>query len=119
MPLHISTDGSYSFNIVGESYHQPELRRICGRKTPEGYRKQVVATLTLEDDNPHDDRAVRVDIEGKTVGHLSREGARSIRQQLRNDGRAEKQLTTDAIIVGGWDRGGGDEGDFGVKLDLG
>jgi len=94
------------------------LARICGGRDEESARKQVKAVLVLEDENPHDSKAVRVDIDGETVGYLPRREARQYRLRLKEAGYPELRGRCDAIIVGGWDRGGGDRGHFGVKLDL-
>jgi hypothetical protein len=74
--------------------------------------------LCLEDSNPFDDKAVRVAIEGRTVGYLSRNDARSYRKQLKHLGHARIVCNCRAVIVGGWRRSRSDEGHFGVKLDL-
>ena len=108
----------YAFDIVGESHYQDALEKICGGKTEEGHEKIVKATIVLEDNNPHDSNAVRVDVNGMTVGHFSREGAVSYRRELKKAGFPGITATCSAMIVGGWDRGGGDTGNFGVKLDL-
>jgi sRNA-binding protein len=42
-----------------------------------------VADLVPEANNPHDANAVRVDIDGLTVGYLDREDAVAFRKQLR------------------------------------
>ena len=72
-------------------------------------------SLVLEDNNRYDKKAVRVDIEGETVGYLSKENARKFRRKFSFKG---KVFECDAIIIGGWDRGGGDTGHYGVRLDL-
>lgn len=110
--------GTYSADIVGESKHQSTLEAICGGRTDEGHEKVVVATLVHEDDNPYDKKAIRVDIGGRTVGYLSRENARQYRKRLKEAGHPGITATCSAMIVGGWDRGDGDTGHFGVKLDL-
>ncbi|MSP20043.1 MAG: hypothetical protein EXQ93_00610 [Alphaproteobacteria bacterium] len=61
---------------------------------------------------------MRVDIEGATVGYLNREHAKQYRQQLLQAGQAGITATCPALIVGGWDRGRGNTGHFGVKLDI-
>jgi hypothetical protein len=48
-----------------------------GGKSEDGHDHQCTAHLILEDDNPHDNQAVRVDISGYTVGYLSRKNARA------------------------------------------
>lgn len=116
--LHIEGEGDYDLDVVGESHYQDALLSICGRRTAESQRKQVVARLVHEDTNPHDNQAIRVEIGGKTVGYLSREEARSLRQELVKLGHPGITVECDAIIVGGWDKGAGDTGHFGVRLDL-
>lgn len=108
----------YALDIVGESKYQKELEAICGSRKEDGEEKLVQATLILEDNNPYDNQAVRVDIKGKTVGYLSRENARKYRQELKKTGYPNITATCSAMIVGGWDRSGGDRGHYGVKLDL-
>ena len=43
----------------------------------------TTAVLVLDDDNPYDNKAVRVEIDGYLVGHLSRENARQYRKKLK------------------------------------
>ncbi len=110
--------GTYEFDIVGESKYQEALESICGGRTEDGAELQTDAVLFLEDTNPHDNMAVRVDIEGQTVGYLSRKDARSYRNQLQQLGHANITCSCNAMIVGGWERSRSDRGHFGVKLDL-
>ena len=110
--------GTYSVDVVGESHYQKALERICGGRTENSQRLVVEAFLVLEDDNPHDSKAVRISIQGKTVGYLDRETARSFRKQIAGIRMTGVAAKCSAIIVGGWHRGGGDRGHFGVKLDL-
>ena len=104
--------------IVGESKYQKALEQICGGRTTDSAEKYVDATLVLEDSNPYDDKAVRIHIDGKTVGYLSRADARSYRQRLEEAGHRQLVGICAAVIRGGWDRGSGDRGHFGVWLDL-
>jgi hypothetical protein len=110
--------GTYSFDIVGESRYQKALEDICGGHDEDGVNQIVQAILIHEDDNPYDNQAIRVDVQGMTVGYLRREDAREFRRQLREAGHPGIVATCSAKIVGGWDRGRGDRGHFGVKLDL-
>jgi hypothetical protein len=104
----------FATEVVGESHYQKNLLAIAGKKTPDGVEKYVQAVLVLEDSNPHDSNAVRVEIDDKTVGYLSRQGALVWRKR--------KPLPTKsrcaAVIRGGWDRGPHDQGHFGVWLQL-
>jgi hypothetical protein len=110
--------GTFSIDVVGESHYQSWLESICGGRTYESQNKLVEAVLVYEDDNPNDDKAIRIDILGNTVGYLSRENARQYRMRLEEAGHKGIKATCSAMIVGGWDRGGSDKGHFGVKLDL-
>ena len=110
--------GTFDFDIVGESKYQEALEAISGGREREGVEKRTEATLVLEDQNPHDNRAVRVDIQGRTVGYLSRDDARSYRKQIAKAGHPRLTAVCDALIVGGWHRSKKDVGSFGVKLDL-
>lgn len=116
-------DGEYSMNVVGESHYQDNLRRICEGTTDEeeGEDLEIEASLVSENDNPYDNQAVRVDIEGLPVGYLSRQDARRLRAHLDKTvprGVRLEKLTCDALIVEGWDRGEEDRGYYGVKLDV-
>lgn len=110
--------GFFECEVVGESRYQSALSDICGGKCRDGWELKKRALLALEDDNPHDPRAVRIDIDGRTVGYLSRRFAKGYRDRLELQKLPPGNFTCPALIVGGWDRGGGDEGHFGVKLDL-
>lgn len=105
--------GAFLLPVVGESRYQDAIEAICGPRAEEGEDRPVEARLVLENDNPYDSMAVRVDIQGQTVGYLSREHARRYRKQY-----AATEAYCDARIRGGWDRGEGREGYYGVVLDL-
>jgi len=110
--------GRFAVEVVGTSHHQESLEAICGGRSKDGVRFKTTAVLVLEDENPHDKKAVRVEIDGYAVGHLSRENAREYRKQLKKAGHPKITASCAALIVGGWDRGGGDRGHFGARLDL-
>lgn len=107
-------DGTYRFEIVGESHYQDALSEIAGgrkKTTAEVYRD---AWLIPEPDNPYDLNAVAVDIDGKTVGYLPRLEAAKFKEENVLFFDAVK---VPAVIVGGWKRSATNEGHFGVKLD--
>lgn len=115
---HLEGDGSFDFDIVGESHYQDALERIVGGRTDESVEFECLASLICEDDNPYDSNAVAVYINGYKVGHLARPVAAGFRDIQRRHGWVGQIVTADAIIVGGWDRGNRGKGDFGVKLDI-
>lgn len=102
----------YPVEVVGESYRQAVLESIVGGRDRDGAEHEASATLILENDNPHDDQAVRVEIESHHVGYLSRADARRYREF------ASAPTKVPALIVGGWDRGEHHLGSFGVRLAL-
>jgi hypothetical protein len=112
-------NGGYRIDVAGESFYEESFSSLCGERTITGARIEVRARLELEDNNPHDKHAVRVMIQGLQVGHLSRDDARAFRRLVRYGSLAEHEIfECSAVICGGWDRGDGDKGNFGVRLDL-
>jgi hypothetical protein len=112
----VSGDGSYLFEVVGESHYQADLERIVGGRTEDSASFQCVGTLIPEPDNPYDPQAVCVSVDGRTVAHLSRDWAAKFKDALLSSGYA--RASCNALIVGGWDRGEDDRGHFGIKLDI-
>lgn len=102
----------YSLAIVGESHRQDVLEEICGGRDTQSAHLKVTARLVLEDNNPHDAQAVKVILDGHHVGYLSRADARRYRAM------PAPPAEVPALIVGGWDRGDGNVGHYGVRLAL-
>jgi hypothetical protein len=114
----IDGPGTFEVEVVGESRYQKALRRICGRCGPEGVELVIQCNLVLEDDNSHDDQAVRVAIGDATVGYLTRENARAYRSELRRVGHPRLRGTCWGKIRGGFERDDGSKALLGVFLDL-
>ena len=110
--------GAYPFEVMGESRYQGALERICRNKIDGGYEDIVTAVLVHEDGNPYDGQAIRVDIDGNTVGYLGRAEARIFRKGMMEIGRPKFNAACPAMIRGGWKKGKKDRGRFGVRLDL-
>jgi hypothetical protein len=76
--------------VVGEHFYQTALKRIRrGKTVPRAgdagcweNSLPVTARLVAEHDNPHDRTAVRVEVQGMTVGHLPREDAAVLHRYL-------------------------------------
>lgn len=103
--------------VVGESNYQGALNEICGGKCPEGHRREDVAILAPEPDSPYDGNAVAVLVQGMKVGYLDRPTAKTLQPGIiRQQRRIGKPVAVPALINGGWDRGAGDEGHYGVRL---
>jgi hypothetical protein len=114
----IHGDGSFSVPVVGESHHQEALERLCGGRTSESADQRCDAVLILEDSNQYDHRAVRVEVGGHQVGYLTRDFAPTFRAALEVTFPGAMAARCQARIRGGWDRGHGDQGHFGVVLDI-
>lgn len=110
-------NGEFALEVVGESFHQAALESICGPRTEESVYQQHTASLILENDNPKDKNAVRIEIQGKTVGYLSRDVAKRYREQIKKGGMPGATGECQAVIKGGWQRGE-NIGAYGVWLDI-
>jgi len=121
--IEVSEDDEFSlpgsFDVVGESNYQDNIEAICGGRKADGEEREVEAVLVLEDGNQYDSLAVRIDVQGKTVGYLSRQSARAYREWLQEIGHQGVWAIWDAMIRGGWDRGQGDRGHYGVEVYIG
>jgi hypothetical protein len=116
--LFLEGDHEFGFEVVGESKYQDALSNICGGHCEEGHEHECLAELVPEPDNPYDPNAVAVLIEGEKVAYLSRFDAKRYLDELARLGHAGDRASCDAMINGGWDRGGREKGYFGVELDL-
>lgn len=109
--------GSFAIAAVGEASYVPAFEAICGPRTRDGENREVVATLVAEPENRFDSDAVYVSVDGRKVGYLPRghEYGAVVRQYLARGVRPSCY----ARIRGGWhDRGDGDQGYYGIWLDL-
>ena len=104
-----------NYEVVGESNYQDALERFAGPKTEQGVSFPCEVLLVSENDNPHDRMAVRVELDGLTVGYLAREDARDLRGLLAEEGLRGARVRSPAMIKGGWKKPD-DEGMFGVEL---
>lgn len=104
--------GPDDLEVVGESHYQDALRALF--KPPEGRsRMEVNAILLAEAHNPYDPNAVSVWIEGRKVGHLSRDDAAAMRPGLlRLQEHAGTWIALPGVIVAG-----GPVGTMGVFLN--
>ena len=109
---------TFSVEIVGEDHYQVAFEAICGPRVPSGIRRFVTAWLILDDKNRHDKTAVRVEIQRKLVGYLSRETAIRYRQQLQRRGTPKVIGQCQAVIQGGWQSSDGRKGPYHLLLDI-
>lgn len=103
--------------IVGESNYQDALSRICGGHTRDGHQLHTRARLVPDPSNRYDQNAIRVDIDGQTVGYLKREHAARYTKRLMEEGLTGEVLDVRAYVSGGWRTNQHDKGHFGVQLE--
>ena len=116
-PIRLHGDGEYKCDVVGESHYQQALEDLAGGRESHSVQIEVQVVLHLESNNRYDPNAVRVTIDGHTVGHLPRNVARVFRAYTQSLRRQSDRYVCDGMIVGGW-KTKKNEGHFGVKLDL-
>ncbi len=97
-------DGSYSGEIVGEARRQAELRSISGM-VEDGQADSVVEQecLALLVPNSSDRNDVRVEINGREVGSLSRSDAAEYHEALGWMESFHQTFACRALITGTWD----------------
>lgn len=117
-PVAIAPGRSFTFDVVGEAHYQEALDRIVGGKCEEGCDLEVTAQLVFDEGNEHDSNAVGILIDRMVVGYVPREKAAEIRSEILRINPEQRPVTCNAKIVGGWDRGRGDSGHYGVKLSI-
>ncbi|AQZ81181.1 hypothetical protein BUM88_05945 [Acinetobacter calcoaceticus] len=100
----------YFFDIVGEQSYQANLRKIAGPKQERSKYVEVMARVVSEPFNAYDKNAVKIEINGLTVGYLSRDDAKVLAGKVINQ-------TVPALINGGW-LDDNSEGSYGVKLGI-
>lgn len=105
----------FDFEVVGESFYQKSIASIVKAR---GQGSIVKALLIPDDNNKHDNLAVRVDIDGHTVGHMSRDDARDFRKRLSAKKMKGRITVCDADIRGGGKDRNGKTMLYGVVLRL-
>ncbi len=111
----------YPLEVVGESFHRSEIEKAIGfLGEDEGIdRDDLIATLILDDKNPADPNAVRVEIAGRLVGYLSRPAAKRYRAKIKALNLIGVTCTCWASVRGGfYMKSQGRNADFGIRLDM-
>lgn len=111
----------YPLHVVGESHYRENLEKVSNYLgEAEGINvDDFIARLYFEDESSHNSRtAVRVEIDGLTIGHLSTLTASIYRFRLEQLGLGRIVGECYASIRGGFARRDGEYTDFSVRLDL-
>jgi hypothetical protein len=109
-------EGGPDYKVIGASTYQKQLKKIAGPKTEDGVSLETLAFLVPESSNPKDKNAVAVEIDGWVVGYIRANDCDEFHDVMAENGTSRAACR--AHILGGWRRGGGDEGHYGVRLDL-
>lgn len=110
--------GEFDFEVVGESFYQKAIKKIAGDHGDDPAQIETTALIVPDDQNPHDEKAVRIDIDGMTVGHMIRQDARSFRRRLASKKLGPAITSCHALIVGGYKMKDGTRASYGVQLDI-
>jgi hypothetical protein len=106
-----------SVKVTGEAHYQPALRAICSRRADEAISLEgKTARLVPEPNNPHDHLAVRVEIDGQTVGYMSRGNAKRYHRRIQRLLDAGREATVPAWI--GCHGPGAENPNLGVRLKI-
>ncbi len=117
-PDFVAGDGHYNLEVVGEPHYQKRLKSLCGGYSIKGSKQEVVAKLHYENCNPDDKDAIRVVVNGGTVGYLSRESASLYRKRIEQAGKDGLVVSCNAKVSGGIRIWLFKKTNFGVWLDL-
>lgn len=120
------TLNKYCFDIVGESSYQDSIKKICDDQinylvnldTTKNSPQSLKAKLIPEDSNKYDNKAIRVDINGLTVGYFDRKSARNFRSRLSSMKLTGKTTICDALVIGGGTKANGEKLHYGIRLDI-
>jgi hypothetical protein len=72
--------------VVGESYYKEALLRLCGPPREYGYLIPLALDIVRDPQNPYDGNALRVEVDGRQVGHIARQLAAQLAPPLDSYG---------------------------------
>ncbi len=84
--LILDGDGSFEIEVVGESHHYKNLRKVAGSCDRHAVEVVKTAYMVPEPRNVNDPNAIRIDIDELPVGYLPRSVAAQIAPVLRRSG---------------------------------
>lgn len=98
---HWESKGAFKITVAGTSRYRSAIAAIA--QNPPNTHSLVIclAYLVPDDQNPHDANAVKVMIEGRTVGHLSASFAKSYRSYLSELPSHIEHVSVAAAITNG------------------
>lgn len=115
--------GRNQMEVKGESHYQHNLAAVAGPKSDIGYNLPVDVVLIREPDNEYDPNAIAVyaaareeGAKGVMVGYVAKEIAVGLAPAIDRKNEEGEVVGLEGMIRGGWDRGGGDTGHYGIFL---
>jgi hypothetical protein len=117
-PVFIEGDGHYKLKLIAEPYCQNYLKSLCGGYSVKGVKQEVLAKLHYENGNPNDKNAIRVVVNGGTVGYLLPKHARLYRKRIEKTGQEDIIVSCKARILGGKRTWFFKKSDFSIWIDL-
>lgn len=112
--LRLKGAGKYEYAVVGVARFRAGLERICDGTQRDA---KIVEAVLVPDEGGRGRKAVRVDVQGLTVGYLPTELAEAYRQRLVESGYPDARGICNAQIIVRLQTVGGDP-DYAVRLDL-
>ena len=98
--MSIDISGENRIEVVGESHYRAALRQVAGEAPDGGSVVEHKAALVPDPSNPYDRNAVKVLIDNRQVGHLSRELASLVALQIAELVRVHGVVEVDAELSG-------------------
>jgi hypothetical protein len=108
----------FELDITREDQYRATLKAIYEPCVPRGVNQFETAWFILEDRNPHNKNAVRVEIRCKQVGDPTPEAAILSCQHLKARGTPKADAQCQTVIRGGWISSDGRKGSYGVSLAI-
>jgi hypothetical protein len=98
---HWSDGGRLQTEVVAESRYNDIVQKLAGAHGERGADTRLLAVLTVDQNNPYDDKPVAVFIEGDMVGYLSPRDAQAFRALQARKEISNRAISCDAAIRGG------------------
>lgn len=117
-PVFLEGDGQYQLKVIAEPCYQNYLKSLCGGYSIKGRKQEVVAKLHYDNCNPNDKNAIRIVVNGGTVGYLSPRHARLYRKRIEKTGQEGIIVSCKARILGGKWIWLFEKTDFSIWIDL-
>ena len=111
--------GKFDFELVGAEYYQAEHQHLVGYNRGKQFDGlPLTAMLIPEGSNRLDNTAVRVDVDGLTVGYLSLVDSKGYHRRMAELKQKIRPTACDALLVASPSQANGTDTQYSVKLDV-